>query len=844
MSSPIEADEDEVEDVEFVSFEDEITCHRARVTSTLDRLAQQVALEKKERANKCRAFKEKQILQKAHGQQELAFSSTNGINQEAKRCVDMWLKMPGVQPGTISGGFGRKRRSAPFPIKSSTKHTCPVINCGRVYENASLLEGHLKRFDHSPCDPTIKLKGCPSELFACAACGQHFQTKEAWKQHLESKVSSPTPGGHSITQTYQRIVCFACPSCYLFFNLRDECLQHMAASNHFTESLVMNETKGRALPVPIPQYVKNRLITLCKDATFSVRCSLCHKVLTSHQAAQAHFNVHCRQGCAVAKADKTVTQVMKQLQVRGQCSLCCIIFLSQTEIERHKESTQHDVEVNQTMEKAVLQYCRFSEIQHTSGAGDALGKRQSAGPETPFHKRNKKRSNDEEFPAKRKRLSQSVKDSTNRNSKTAWCCECGLQFSEEAAAKMHLLAVNQIFHQCGVCGKHMGESSITRLHMSRFHGGAHLSNFLFYCRKCKVEMPRYEDILSHVSEDHSGHTYFIEQEVPEELAAVRDAKPSTSTLHSPYTKSAVQQNTVEIASLKAQRTWMCRMCEDVFDSEKDVYRHCSDVSGHSFQRFICGHCPQKFFKESTVRRHCMNEHDGQIKSSHFCGLCDSMQFESEGEFLEHYKSLHSKDYYCMDDNVVEPTVVESTSHPSCPCMGSEKSKEEIKSTYTQCMRDLSSEGKCQYTCAPCSVSVPSYAQIKTHVHTKHPALNLDKTFDVECKVCLESFTGVPSFHKHYHSQHCPLEPCVSSRTCSKSIKAELTAVKIVNAVEIKPDANEIEDETLVKFLNMDQANKESEEHENESDDVMSVSADEARESAELEEALQRSLLEF
>ncbi|XP_010754714.3 E3 SUMO-protein ligase ZNF451 isoform X2 [Larimichthys crocea] len=844
MSSPIEADEDEVEDVEFVSFEDEITCHRARVTSTLDRLAQQVALEKKERANKCRAFKEKQILQKAHGQQELAFSSTNGINQEAKRCVDMWLKMPGVQPGTISGGFGRRRRSAPFPIKSSTKHTCPVINCGRVYENASLLEGHLKRFDHSPCDPTIKLKGCPSELFACAACGQHFQTKEAWKQHLESKVSSPTPGSHSITQTYQRIVCFACPSCYLFFNLRDECLQHMAASNHFTESLVMNETKGRALPVPIPQYVKNRLITLCKDATFSVRCSLCHKVLTSHQAAQAHFNVHCRQGCAVAKADKTVTQVMKQLQVRGQCSLCCIIFLSQTEIERHKESTQHDVEVNQTMEKAVLQYCRFSEIQHTSGAGDALGKRQSTGPEMPFHKRNKKRSNDEEFPAKRKRLSQSVKDSTSRNSKTAWCCECGLQFSEEAAAKMHLLAVNQIFHQCGVCGKHMGESSITRLHMSRFHGGAHLSNFLFYCRKCKVEMPRYEDILSHVSEDHSGHTYFIEQEVPEELAAVRDAKPSTSTLHSPYTKSAVQQNTVEIASLKAQRTWMCRMCEDVFDSEKDVYRHCSDVSGHSFQRFICGHCPQKFFKESTVRRHCMNEHDGQIKSSHFCGLCDSMQFESEGEFLEHYKSLHSKDYYCMDDNVVEPTVVESTSHPSCPCMGSEKSKEEIKSTYTQCMRDLSSEGKCQYTCAPCSVSVPSYAQIKTHVHTKHPALNLDKTFDVECKVCLESFTGVPSFHKHYHSQHCPLEPCVSSRTCSKSIKAELTAVKIVNAVEIKPDANEIEDETLVKFLNMDQANKESEEHENESDDVMSVSADEARESAELEEALQRSLLEF
>ncbi|XP_070772364.1 E3 SUMO-protein ligase ZNF451 [Enoplosus armatus] len=851
MSSPIQADEDEVEEeVEFVSesslrpvldcidllsdsedegcsslvgtLEDKITCHKARVTSTLDRLAHQVALEKKERADKCRAFKEKQILQKAHGQQELAFSSSNGINQEAKRCVDMWLKMPGPQPGVINAGFGRRHRPVSFPRNSSTSHTCPVINCGRVYDNVSLLDGHLKRFDHSPCDPTINLKGSPSELFACAACGQHFQTKEAWRKHLESKVSSSTADGHSITQTSQRIVCFACPACYILFNLRDECLQHMSAKNHFTESLAMNETRGRALPVPIPQYVKNRLITLCKDATFNVRCSLCHKVLISHQAAQAHFNVYCRQGCAVAKADKTVVQVMKQLQVRGQCSLCCKIFLSQAEIERHRESTQHDVEVNQTMEKAVLQHCRFSEIQHTQE------RRQSTGLETSFQKRNKKRRDCEEFPAKRQRLSQSVNGSASGNSVTAWFCECGLQFSEEAAASNHLLAVNQIFHQCGVCGKLMGESSITRLHMSRFHGGAHLSNFLFYCRKCNVEMPRHEDILSHVSEAHIGHTYFTEQEVPEELPTVIDDKPSTSkevTLNSSYTKSAVQQNTVGTSSLKAEQTWMCRMCEDTFDSEAEVHKHCDDVSSHSYQRFICGHCPQKFFKESTVRRHCINEHDGQIKSSHFCGLCDSMQFESEGEFLEHYKSLHSKDYYCMDDvEVVQPAVAESTSQPTCPCMGSEKSKEDMKATYTQCMRDLAAENKCQYVCAPCGVSVPSYAQMKTHVHTKHAALNLDKTFDVECKACQGRFMDVPSFHKHYHSQHCTLEPCTSSRTCGKGMKAEPTAVKIVDAVEIKPDAND-----------------ESEEEMNHSP---SFSAEEERESAELEEALKRSLLEF
>lgn len=41
----------------IVKIEDEIERQKAQVTSTLDRLAQQVAVEKKERAEKCKAFK-------------------------------------------------------------------------------------------------------------------------------------------------------------------------------------------------------------------------------------------------------------------------------------------------------------------------------------------------------------------------------------------------------------------------------------------------------------------------------------------------------------------------------------------------------------------------------------------------------------------------------------------------------------------------------------------------------------------------------------------------------------------------------------------------------------------
>ncbi|XP_024153638.1 E3 SUMO-protein ligase ZNF451 isoform X1 [Oryzias melastigma] len=862
MSSPNQEQEDEVEEVEFVSegplrpvldcidllsdsdedgcsslpvlIEDKISQHKAHVTSTLDRLAHQVAIEKKERAKKCRAFKEKQILQKAHGQQELAVSSANSVNQDAKRCVEMWLKMPGVKPGVVSAGSGRKLPSASFPRNNFTRQTCPVINCGRVYDNASLLDGHLKRFDHSPCDPEISLRGSPSEQFACVACSQQFQAKEAWRRHLESKVSSSSSDGHSMDQIYQRIVCFACPACYLLFNLRDECLQHMSAKNHFTHSLALKESKEAAMPVPVPQHVKNRLIALCKDTAFTVRCSLCHKVLTSHQVAQAHFNVYCRQGCAVAKAEKTVVEVMKQLLVKGQCSVCSKVFFSEAEMEKHKDSAQHDVEVNQTIAKALLQYSRFHRAQQEQRRSHVAG--------GSSQRRAREEKDCGELSVKRQRMSQGSHSSSNRTSVTAWFCECGLQFPEEGLATKHVLAVNQIFHQCGVCGKLMGESSIASLHMSRFHGGAHLSNFLYLCRKCKVQMPRFEDILSHVSEAHSGHTYIAEQEVPD----VPEAKPSTSSEAAPTSSSKVQQDTVETSSSVTRGlTWMCRMCEDIFDSEAAVHKHCTDIGSHSFQRFVCGHCPQKFFKESTVRRHCMNEHDGDIKSWYFCGLCDSMQMDTEAEFLDHYWSLHSRDYCCMDNaEVLQPAA--AMNPQECPCMSSEHSKERTKEVYTRCMRELAAEGRCQYTCPPCSVSVPTYAQIKTHVHTKHSVLNLDKTFQVQCNTCHKSFMGVPSFHKHYHHCHCTLEPCRSSR---RSSEAEPTHVKIIHAVEVKAHKGEIEDETLGRFLEEDQTNSEKDSTAMEtSDDEMksaqSISAEEARESAELEEALQRSLVEF
>lgn len=55
------------------------------------------------------------------------------------------LLCSGLQPGTMNSCSLWRRRSAPVGVRFSPQ-TCPVINCGRVYDNVPLLEGHLKRY--------------------------------------------------------------------------------------------------------------------------------------------------------------------------------------------------------------------------------------------------------------------------------------------------------------------------------------------------------------------------------------------------------------------------------------------------------------------------------------------------------------------------------------------------------------------------------------------------------------------------------------------------------------------------------------------------------------------------
>ncbi|XP_063047599.1 E3 SUMO-protein ligase ZNF451 isoform X2 [Engraulis encrasicolus] len=948
-----------------VKAEDEVDQHKAQVTSTLDRLARKVAAEKQERADKCKAFKRKVISQQAHGRQELAFSDGNGEGHDAKRCVDMWLKMPGVKPGVINNGGGWRRRSAASAAMfKASPQTCPVINCGRVYENKALLEGHLIRFDHSPCDPSILLKGNPSVQFACVACGSYFDTKDSWRTHQQAKISSSNPGNHRSSQTCQQMVAFACPSCCLLFNIKEECHQHMTEKDHFTECIRGFASKDVATPVPVPRYAKNRLIALCKDVTSSVRCSGCKKRLASHMEARAHFNVHCRNATAMAVAEQTVAEVMRQrMGVLGRCTACPKLFHKPFQMDEHKQQTAHHVELTGCMEKALLHY---SDVQETLQlAGRAPGA-PAAGSSTPGAGPSKRargqtespQGSSQDTPAKRKKRTASADGGLPGSGggvelTTVWSCECGQRFPEEAQATAHLLAVNQVFHKCAVCGKLMGEASITRLHMSRFHGGAHLSNFLLHCRPCRLDLPRMQDIMAHVAAEHQGHTFYLEKQ-EEAIAAAGVGAGGKAQIHPLLDEAASTSSgggggagaasAASASPLPDQQTWLCRMCEELFETEAAVQAHCGDMAAHSFQRLACALCPQKFFKEATLRRHVFTEHQSlepAAATRYFCGLCDSMLFDTEDEFQQHYSSIHAKDYYCLepapqpststatststgttaaspatarttakrhtephpehqkrqrqqqqqqqrapaaaaaavvveDDDDADPDSTTSDPDGLCGCMAVELPKEGAKAVYTRCMKQLASELKCFYSCGFCVQQAPSYAQIKTHVHTKHStavakhAANAtpNKGFSVVCGTCSEKHDDVPAFHSHYHAQHCPLEPCASARSqipdeeVVETVEAS-TSAKILHAQEILPEKNAEEFQDVKRAMSIVSPLKEDKKSDDESDEelkrALALSEEEAKKPTpfdndtcmqehdpkiELEEALRRSLEEF
>ncbi|XP_029451544.1 LOW QUALITY PROTEIN: E3 SUMO-protein ligase ZNF451 [Rhinatrema bivittatum] len=752
---------------------DYVDYQKERAKSTLDRLARHVELQKQQKEEKNKAFQEKVDLQQAHGLQELEFIKGRTSTEEARQCVNHWANKPALKLGTVNPGrsvlFKRRQQ---WPVNSPI--LCPVMHCNRKFDNKSLLLGHLQRFDHSPCDPTVTLHGPPSNGYACAVCFNTFVSQQQYNNHLLTKVG--LADGHQRNLAPQIIQCFACPNCFLLFNIQDDCLQHMSIENHFLQHFNLNGEKRTSFPLPFPSYAKKVLISLCKEVSYQVYCATCHHILVSHIDLTSHFRICCRDAGPIARAEKNISQIAEVFKMKGYCTNCNQLFNDEHQVNEHAQVNGHNVRIISTMEESILMFCYINELNKNppdvhrtvgqSGLKISPLKRASSSSGSSTIQQNRtvvKRKKDSDIKEQGNGLCVGQESKlTTDSTKTAWFCECSQKFLTEPAAEKHILIANSICHKCVVCGKLAEDLGVIRLHMSRFHGGAHLTNYFFWCRACNTEMPRKESIMAHVTERHAGHSFYFEQEVLED-----EPSPSSVTLEQNAPKWMDSSDLPPSLDDSARGHWQCRVCEEMFDSEDSIQQHCRSLGSHQFHRYSCGRCMKRFHKVETLYRHCQDHHDSEIMVKYFCGLCDDLVFDEEVEFSNHFEMFHSKDYVFVPEqteasikNPVGSSValLENVMRLSCGCLDNYTSKVNRKEDYSQCQQNLLNKGNLWYRCCSCPATTQKIEDMEDHLSKKHRENGSNpEEYVVKCGTCGRAFSDIEAAQQHYHGKHCFLQ---------------------------------------------------------------------------------------
>jgi hypothetical protein len=500
------------------------------------------------------------------------------------------------------------------------------------------------------------------------------------------------------------------------------------------------------------------------------------------------IRVRCQNAGPVAIAEKSITQVAKEFIVRGYCSDCNQVFMDVASTQSHKNSG-HKITLANSVEESVLLYCHISE-----GSRPPCDLHLFSQPKISSLKRilSVKESSAEDCIVPTKKVNLGVESlggatRVQRQSPavTAWFCECRRQFPSEEAVEKHVFSANTMCYKCVVCGKVCEDSGVMRLHMSRFHGGAHLNNFLFWCRTCKKELVKKDAIMAHITEFHSGHRYFYEMDEVEEEE--EEAMPSSSVeshLNTDKPPSPIAVVDHCPANSPPRGRWQCRICEDMFESQECVKQHCMSLTSHRFHRYSCAHCRKTFHKVETLYRHCQDEHDSEIMMKYFCGLCDLI-FNKEEEFLSHYKEHHSIDYVFVSEKTKTSIktegdfkIVETSSLLSCGCHESYMCKINRKEDYDRCLPVLLEKGRLWFRCSSCSATAQNVTDINTHVcqvHRKEKSEE-EQQYVIKCGICTKAFQNTESAQQHFHRKHAALQkPTATPGGANRSSTCQLAA---------------------------------------------------------------------
>ncbi|XP_061410358.1 E3 SUMO-protein ligase ZNF451 isoform X1 [Lethenteron reissneri] len=519
--------------------EDHVDRVKARVQSTLERLARNVEEDKESRRAHNELLRVQRDSLQAHGTYMLGLCPQNPDMQAAKKCVEYYAKKPALRPGNLHANRRQQAPGCPTYSSFTEALNCPIKNCLRTFDNRALLLGHMKRFDHSPCDPCVMLKGVPIVKYVCGPCQRMFYSMVDYEVHLLEKLKDDSslsicpphkPGASPLSSRH-----FACPDCFLLFTLHDQCLQHMQQQGHFRSTYPIEKQK-EPCPIVFPDYAKNMLVSLCREVEFTVTCVSCGQGLRSNNHVTEHFRLRCQGGWPLALAKQPVSDVAKVFWAAGRCLLCAgLALLTEDDCANHEAATGHLVWRINNMQVALIAFCYFRSGVNSAAVNDgktssSIGKNydgKTAGSHSPQpstsstdtgafpHPACSSNNNDDNGSGVGNIIGGSSSKAAGGGRATEapqWVCECGSVLATEDEAFEHLVATNSVHFRCLVCRTVFLAESIVRLHMSRTHGGAHLSDYERWCCSCRIEVPSGRNgIAGHLLNYHPGHSFYFER---------------------------------------------------------------------------------------------------------------------------------------------------------------------------------------------------------------------------------------------------------------------------------------------------------------------------------------------
>lgn len=493
------------------------------------------------------------------------------------------------------------------------------------------------------------------------------------------------------------------------------------------------------------------------------------------------FRIQCRNAGPVAVSKKCISETAEILKAKSFCQGCDTLFVNDDQITHHSCRNVAKIKLITTMEESILLICHINErnksVPHLQNNASLL----------KSLKRHLELKDDKnETVSKWKKDLQDNSEAVHRASTIkTWVCQCDLAFPSEEWAEKHIFSENRICYKCGVCGKLAENLSIIRLHMSRFHGGAHLTNFIFSCQICKIALQKEDDVLIHVTGLHDGHNFYFEKDIAEdELTIPSDSQCDPWIKKGGQTSSLIElspeQTQMEVDESPSQ--WQCKICEEIFNSEDSAKQHCKSLESHHFHRYSCGLCKMTFRKMETLQRHCQGRHNNVVQIKYFCGFCGDLFFDVEEEFLLHFRCVHSMDYVCVSEtaetSIKNDEIAEEGSLLNCGCREKYVCKKNRKIDHKKCQEAMLVKGNIWFRCTSCSSTAQTYSDMMVHI-TSHPSKETAEDFYVvRCGSCNKHFSNITIAHQHFHDKHCFLQkPQLSFGSQAESNVFHFSAVR-------------------------------------------------------------------